>query len=357
MKICFLGDAGSVHTRRWIEFFRDNGNEVHLISFRNADIDGIKFYYMGDSININSDGGNQAYLKKVPSIKKIIKEIKPDIINAHYLTSYGFIGSLVKGKIPLVVSTWGTDILVTPKKNIAYKLLTEFVLKKSDLITSDSDYMSKEILNLKAREERVLTVPMGVSLSEANISNSKENRENLFLSMRTLCENSNVECILDAFKLVLEKYDDSKLIITNSGSSEEKILKYIKELNIEDKVEFLGFINREKLFELLNNGLSFISIPTSDSTSVTLLESMLCGALPIVSDLPANKEWIDNNVNGLILSNFDSKELSKLMIKSIEDKELIESSRKINKKIIMDRAIWEDNMNLVLNSYKNIIKK
>ena len=348
MKICFLGDAGSVHTRRWIEFFRDNGNDVHLISFRKANIDGIKFYYMGDSISINSDGGNQAYLKKVLAIRKIIKEINPDIINAHYLTSYGFIGSLVKGNIPLVVSTWGTDILVTPKKNIAYKLLTEFVLKKSDLITSDSDYMSKEILSLKAKEERVLTVPMGVSLSEANISNSKEERENLFLSMRTLCENSNVECILDAFKLTLEKYNNSKLIITNSGSSEEKILNYIKELGVENKVEFLGFINREKLFELLNNGLAFISIPTSDSTSVTLLESMLCGALPIVSDLPANREWIDDNSNGLILSNFAAEELSELMIKSIEDIELIKTAREINKKIIMDRAIWEDNMSLVL---------
>lgn len=356
MKICFLGDAGSVHTRRWIEFFRDTGNEVHLISFRNADINGVKLYYMGDSIKIDSDGGNKEYLKKIFKIKKIIKQINPDLINAHYLTSYGFIGSMVKGNIPFVVSTWGSDILVTPKKNIVYRLLTEYVLKKCDLVTSDSDYMSDEIVKLKADKNKVLTVPMGVSLSDINTENIKKEREKIFLSMRTLCENSNIERILEAFKIVLQKYNDSKLIITNSGSSEKNILKYIKELELEDNVEFKGFINRKQLFELLNDGLTFISIPTSDSTSVTLLESMISGSFPIVSDLPANREWIENGVNGLILDEFDSGKLSELMIRTIEDKELIKSSKKINEKIIKERAIWEDNMNMVINSYKKILK-
>ena len=121
-------------------------------------------------------------------------------------------------------------------------------------------------------------------------------------------------------------------------------------------MDFKGFINRRELFELLNKGLAFISIPNSDSTSVTLLESMISGSFPIVSDLPANKEWIEDSVNGLILSKFDSNELSKLMIRAIEDKELIKSSRKINKKIIEDRAVWEDNMSMALNSYKLILK-
>lgn len=354
MKICFLGDAGSIHTRRWIEYFRDTGNEVHLISFRNADISGIKFYYMGDSINIDSDGGNKAYLKKVPKIRRIIKEINPDLINAHYLTSYGFIGSLIKGRTPLVVSTWGTDILVTPKKNKAYKLLTEYVLKKCDLVTSDSDYMSEEIVNLKADKNKVLTVPMGVSLSDVDFNNVSKSRENIFLSMRTLCENSNVECILDAFKLVLEKYSDSKLIITNSGSSEKDILNYINELGIESNVDFKGFINREELFDLLNKGLSFVSIPTSDSTSVTLLESMISGSFPIVSDLPANREWIEDEVNGLILNDFNSKKLSELMIRTIEDKSLVKKAQDTNREIIKERAIWEDNMQIVLDAYRNL---
>ncbi|GAA0758159.1 glycosyltransferase [Clostridium sartagoforme] len=356
MKICFLGDAGSIHTKRWIEFFRDSGTEVHLISFRNANIPGIKFYYMGDSINIDGDGGNKEYLKKLFKIKSIIKNIKPDLINAHYLTSYGFIGSLVKGKIPFVVSTWGTDILVTPKKNKAYELLTKYVLKKCSLVTSDSEYMSKEIINLKADKKKVITVPMGVSLSDMDFQTINENRDNTFLSMRTLCENSNIECILEAFKLVLDKYSDSRLIITNSGTGEKDILNYISNLGIEKNIDFKGFINRKELLNLLGEGLGFISIPTSDSTSVTLLESMINGCFPIVSDVEANREWIKDEKNGLILKEINSQKLSKLMIRVIEDKNLIENARDINRKIIKERAIWEDNMKLIVDSYKKILK-
>ena len=239
MRICFLGDAGSIHIRRWIEFFRDTGNEVYIISFRDANIEGVKLYYIGDSININSDGGNASYLRKIFTIRRLIKKIKPDLVNAHYLTSYGLIGSLVKGNIPFVVSKWGSDILVTPKQNIIYKLLTEFVLRKCDLVTSDSNYMSKEIINLKAEKHKVITIPMVVSLSDIDLDKIKEDRSKIFLSMRTLCENSNIECILDAFKIVLEKYEDSRLVITNSGSSEKNILNYIKELGLEEKVEFI----------------------------------------------------------------------------------------------------------------------
>lgn len=355
MKICFLGDAGSVHIRRWVEFFRDSGNEVHLISFRYAKIDGIKLYNLDESVN--SNGNNIHYIKNIFKIRKIIKKINPDIINAHYLTSYGFIGSLVKGNIPFVVSTWGSDILVTPKKNKVYEMLTKYVLNKSDLITSDSEYMSSEIIKLNSDKNKVLTIPMGVSLSDIDFENINEDRDLVFLSMRTLCENSNIKCILDAFKIVLSKYENAKLIITNSGNLEEEILNYIEKIGIKNSVEFKGFINRENLFKLLNDGLAFISIPNSDSTSVTLLESMISGSFPIVSNLPANREWIDDEVNGLILENIDSDKLSQLMIRTIEDKNLIKNARKLNRRIIEERAVWEDNMNFAIKSYKKILNK
>ena len=356
MKICFLGDAGSVHILRWIEYFRENGHEVHVISFNNCDIDGVNMHFVGDSIEIDSSGGNTSYLKKIFAIRNLIKKIKPDIINAHYLTSYGFIGSLVKGKRKFVVSTWGSDILVTPKKNKIYRMLTEYVIKKSDLLTSDSKYMSQEIYNLGAEKGKVLTVPMGVNINEFKVCDFNEDRENVFLSMRTLCENSNLDVILEAFKIVLEKYSNSRLIVTNSGDKEKEVLGYIKKLDIEDKVEFLGFINRKQMSDILNKGLIFLSIPTSDATSVTLLESMATGTFPIVSNLPANKEWIEDGKNGYVLSKFNSEELSKLMIKALENDKFIKESRFINRNIIEDRAVWENNMKIVQDAYNKLLK-
>lgn len=355
MKICFLGDAASIHIRRWVEFFRDKGHDVIVISFRNADIHGVDLRYIGDNININSDGGNSAYLKNILKIRKIIKEVKPDLVNAHYLTSYGFLGSIIKDR-PLVVSTWGSDILVAPKKNIVYKKLTQFVLKRCNLVTSDSNFMSEEIVKLGYDKNKVLTAPMGIDPSKFYIDKKNNNNNRTFLSMRTLCPNSNIDIILKAFKELLQEEKEIKLILTNSGEDEEKVLKLIKDLNLEEYIEFLGFVDRDKVEELLKNCKIYLSIPNSDSTSVTLLEAMACGAFPIVSDLPANREWIEDNKNGFILKDNSVEELKQLMKKALNDNDLFEKVKERNESIIKSRAIWNDNMNFIENNFKKLIR-
>lgn len=106
MKICFLGDAQSIHIKRWCEFFRDKGDDVTIVTFRDNYIKNINVINLGKDIKVNSNGGNFSYLKKTEHIRNIIKDLKPDIVNSHYLTSYGLLGALTK-QTPLVVSTWG----------------------------------------------------------------------------------------------------------------------------------------------------------------------------------------------------------------------------------------------------------
>ncbi|MEG0132753.1 MAG: glycosyltransferase [Clostridium sp.] len=353
MKICFLGDAASIHIRRWCEYFRDKGHEVSIISFRVASIDGVSVHCVNDKLSVNSEGGNISYLKKIFKIRSIVKSIKPDIVNAHYLTSYGLIGTLV-GKKPLVVSTWGSDILVTPKRNIVYKELTKFVIRKCNLVTSDSKFMSKEIVNLGGNPNNIITVPMGINKNDFNAGNRVKDSK-VFLSMRTLCDNSNIGIILRAFEKMLKIHSDVKLILTNSGDKEDYVKQLIKELSIENSVEFMGFVSREQVSFLLKSSQVYLSIPTSDSTSVNLLEAMASGIFPIVSDLPANREWINNDENGYVLEELTEECLLKYMIKSLEEKELVEKSIEINKQIISERAIWDDNMAIVEEKYLELI--
>lgn len=356
MKICFLGDISSIHLVRWVEYFRDNGHSVSVISFSKGNISGVEVRYIGHNININGGGGNKQYLKKIGVIKKIVKEIGPDIINAHYLTSYGLIGAIIKDR-PLIVSTWGSDILVTPKKNIIYKKLTKYVLKKSNLVTSDSNFMSKEIEELGYPNNKIITSPMGIDINLFNSNGRKVNSTKVFLSMRTLCLNSNIDTIIKAFNIVHKKNKDTKLIITNSGDTKKHILDLINKLRLEDYVDYRGFVSRNDVARLLRESDVYLSIPTSDSTSVNLLEAMNSGILPIVSDLPANREWINNNENGLVLKNIDEIELADLMIKSVENSELIYGAMEINTSIIQDRAIWKNNMQIILDNYNKLIDR
>ncbi|ERI90756.1 glycosyltransferase, group 1 family protein [Clostridiales bacterium oral taxon 876 str. F0540] len=360
MKICFLGDAGSVHTLRWIEYFVYRNHEVHLITFSEfknvsklSDRENFYIHKIGE-FTINSDGGNWKYLLSLKEIKGLLKRIKPDIVNAHYITSYGFLSSLMNVH-NLVLSAWGSDILITPRKNKIYEFITRYALKKAKLITSDSEYMTTVINDLVKNE--VITVPMGVEERLCSLARQEDNNKITILSLRTVDRNCNIDCIVRAFNKLCKRYGNVRLIIANNGPEIENIKKLVKQLDLESKVDFRGFISRDSLIELLLEAQMYVSIPDSDSTSVTLLEAMACGTIPIVSNIPANCEWIRDNYNGLIVKRIDDSLLYESFLKAIEDKDLSKSCLVENRKMILEKAIWNNNMLHVESKYLQMLVK
>lgn len=351
MKICFLGDGNSIHIQRWLDYFKNRGHEVHLISFSVVSLEGIFVHKIGD-VDINENGGNWRYLLQIKKIKSLLKEINADIVNAHYITSYGLIAAL-SGSKNLVLSAWGSDILVTPKKNIVYKILTKFALNRSKLITSDSDIMTEEII--KMTKVKTITVPMGVEEKLLHLKRSENGIK--ILSLRTVNKNSNIDLIVKAFHKLseIEKDINIKLIITNSGSEMNNIKKMIEDMDLQEKVEIKGFVSREKILELLTTSQIFVSVLTSDSTSVTLLEAMATGVFPIVSNLPANKQWIENGKNGLVIEEFKEEELFNALRSAIKNSDLRVEAAEVNKIIIKERALWENNMGLVEKEMEEIL--
>jgi len=96
VRLCFLGDAGSIHLQRWIHYFLKAGYQVDVISFRPCEIQGAKVHLLAQG-----DGGRLAYVKAVFKIRSLMREIQPDMLHAHYATSFGLL-ALVSGYKPLV---------------------------------------------------------------------------------------------------------------------------------------------------------------------------------------------------------------------------------------------------------------
>lgn len=169
-KYLILADGSSPHTLKWAKELKKYFN-IYMISFNGISdeikemIDNNKLYDL--RVNISVSGENINVLKKILSVKKIIEKIDPCYINAHYITSYGSVAiaaamlSNYKGKV--ILSAWGSDILVTPFKNKLYFLLTKFCLSKSDVITSDSSYMCEVIKKIKFANN-IITFPFGVGV-------------------------------------------------------------------------------------------------------------------------------------------------------------------------------------------------
>jgi glycosyltransferase involved in cell wall biosynthesis len=216
MKILFLSDAGSFHTKRWVDYFVDKGYESYLFSLERSQGTKAEEIYLSPRTKISF----LKYLSALPELKNLIKKMSPDLVNAHFIPNYGFIGALSKSK-PLVVSTWGSDVLVSPEKSIFHKSRAKYVLSKADLITCDGTNLIQELIQLGVNKKRIIFAPMGVEQKLLRTrEGSIENKEEIILlSLRSLEPVYDLKTLIRAIPLILEKINKKiKFWITGEGS-------------------------------------------------------------------------------------------------------------------------------------------
>jgi len=340
-KYILFADGKSPHTLKWIKELIKY-YELYVISLRGYD-ENILHYIPKDRVivlneSVKTQGGNIKLLFKYFDLIKSINDINPKYLNAHFLSSYGVLAAFIKLKIPalkLIQSTWGTDVLVTPFESKIKFWAARFALSKADLITSDSYFMSDKIKEIYP-DSYIDTFPFG--LNEFDIEEIDKD-EDLIFSNRLLSKNYNIDKVIKWFATLEQKYN---LVIANNGDMKEELISLVDKLNIADRVKFVGFLNDKEQEYYYKKAKYYISIPTSDSTSVSLLEAMRYGCYPIVSNLAANREWIINNFNGsffnhnLILSNYNK------------------SIGLINQKIIYKNAIFSKSIENYVNRLKRV---
>ena len=340
-KYLLFSDAKSPHTLKWLKELVKY-YEVYLVSLNGVSTDLYELLpksrvFILNSSSLKSDGGNFGLFFKILNLKRVIKSIAPDFVNAHYISSYGFLASVLKSKnsrFKLILSAWGSDILITPFENRIRYLIAKYSLKKADLVTSDSYYMSDVITSIY-KEARVMTFSFGVDFI---YEDAIKKDDYLIFSNRALVDNSDILKILKWFTSLDKRY---KLIIANDGYLKEELKEFVKKNSLQDRVEFVGFLNKDEQSKLYKKARYYISIPKSDSSSVSLLEAMNYGCFPIVSNIAANREWILDGINGVF---FDENILLGYT----------DGYMDINKKIIEKRAIFKDSIKRYIKSLESL---
>lgn len=345
-KYVIIGNAESVHLVKWarelVKYF-----DVYIISSKKTN-DAIHSMVAGSKIfnldlNISERGGNWGLLRKYPTVKKIIRDIDPDFVNAHYITSHGFLAALIskfsRFRFTLIQSAWGSDILISPFRNKLYNFITRYSLDAGDLITSDSMHMTGVISTLSPTP--VITFAFGIDRLPDTAPENKT--ENLFFSNRILTENYNIGKVIRFFSKIAAADPGARLIISNDGSMRKELEQLVKDLGMENNITFKGFVSLEEQSSYYEKSQFFISIPESDATSVSLLEAMAYGCIPVVSDIPANHEWIRDQVNGIYYSEGTGMPA---LAEALKVKRTIFDK---NRSIIQEKAIFPDSIKKYVN--------
>lgn len=353
MKICFLAPANNYHTKKWCEYFINNGHEVHVISFIDNKIDGAFVHYINSGVNYDdSDIKKIKYLFNIKKIKTIINEINPDIINAHHATSYGMIAALCRFD-NYIVSVWGYDVYKFPKKSIFHKLYFKYLINKSKYIFSTSKAMAKEIKKYTNKEINI--TPFGVKMNLFKPNNDNKKKDNFVIgTVKSLKEKYGIRYIIEAVEFIKDEIPNLKVVIAGSGEQEKELKKLAKEKNVE--IDWLGSISQEKAALVWSNmDIALIpSIEDSESFGVSVIEAEASGVPVIITDVPGLMETTTKE-SRIVVKRKDSLSLAKAIL------ELYNNSNKRKKMGIEGRKFVEKKFEYnkcfkdIENIYKQII--
>jgi len=363
MRICFLSNARSTHTYRWIQYFADKGHEIHLLSYEEfpfKPVENLTMHRMNSVIpkNLSWFTFLTMFINSF-NVKKLIRSINPDIVHAHYMTDYGLLGYFVNFH-PWVITLWGSDILVAPKK-IFNKIMAKFILHSSDLVTCDSNDVKNACLKYIKQPGKVAVIQWGVDVSMFREKrNDRKKPGNItLLSNREFEPNYNIDSIIQTIPSIVEKYPDVKVILKNFyGTKEPELQQLAGSLNVTKYIEFINKkMDDNELPGMLYRADIFVSVPSSDGSSMALLEAMACGLPVIVSDLPANHEWITDGWNGFFVPVRNPEKLARSIIQLIEKPDLMQLFGERNAQIIRDRADRAKHMAHMENLYQQLLGK
>ena len=351
MRIAFLGDASLDHVRRWAGYFGERGHEALLLSFEEPGECPVPCRRLKPVLPTKLLG----YASALGSMKSELEFFRPDIVNALYAGGYGFVAAL-SGFGPLVVTTLGSDILIDYPSSPIHRLQIDYALRKAELVTTDADIVSERLVRSGIPPVKILKAYFGIDegvfhpVSGGGPGTGGGVR---IISTRNLHPLYDVECLIEALPALLERIE-AHTVICGEGPERAALERRVSRLGLGDRVEFKGRLHHEALAEELRSADLYVSTSRSDSTSVSLLEAMACGIPPVVTDLQANREWISDGVNGLLIPPGDSAALAAALRRMLEDHELAKRFREANLSIVRERGLWSENMAKVERAFTRL---
>jgi len=315
--VLLVGDGSSIHLRRLAAGLAQQNLQVELAGFEGDPVGELPFHRLGD-LPARIDA---RYALAIPRLASVIRRRRPRVVNAHYVTSFGVMSALALwlahptgARPPLIQTAWGDDLLVTPQRSRFMRRLVTFALRSAALMTGDA----QELRNVASGFAPRTPTASFVFGPPESLLQRHEQKAHVIVSARHLLPEMRVDLVIRSFlhaQAASPALADWSLVVVGDGPERG----FLEQLAAEgSNVEFRGAIDHGTLHDLLLRASVSVSVPVSDGTSATLLESLAAAAVPVVNDLPANLEWVDGGTAVIVGRNPTVDELSQGIVSAGE---------------------------------------
>lgn len=350
MRILYVSDAQSIHTRRWAQAFAATGAEVHVASFRPAQIDGVTVHRLP-----TAGLGRAGYLLAVPALRKLSARLCPDVVHAQYVTSYGFLSALARLK-PLVVTAWGTDVLIAPQESRLSRWLAMRALAAADQVTMVAEHMRAAVAALGVPAAAIAALPFGVDTEVFHppVAPRPSPPPLRVISTRNFGPVYSVQTVVDAVQRVLARGVDVRLDLVGAGPARAQLEARVQAAGLAQRTTFHGHVEPACLVALLGGAHVFVSSALSDGNNVSLNEAMACGCFPLATDIPANAQWIEHGRNGLLFPPGDDVALADAIVRAGDEPGWRAAAAADNRAIVEQRADWRMSVKQMAEIYERL---
>jgi len=355
IRVCLLAPANSVHTRKIAYSLIKNGYDVLIVSFHQYNGKDLPVSYVSP---VWSSFGKLNYVLNTNRVKRAVEDFNPDILHAHYVSSYGFVGSLLDFH-PYVVSVWGSDIFDFPKTSFFHRHLVKRALQKADFILSTSNMMALE--THKYTNKEVFVTPFGVDCEVFRPMPELKPKDRIVIgTIKALKPKYGVEYLIRAFKILSDKHPDMplELWIGGDGYLRQELDELSQALGIGHKVKFLGFIPHEDVPRYFNAFTVSVSVSVSESESfgVAVVEAEACGIPVVVSNVGGLPEVVKDGETGFIVPPMNAEATAEAIEKILLDDELRERLSVNARNFVLENYNWNDNLRLITSIYNQALR-
>ncbi len=260
--------------------------------------------------------------------KKLVQEINPDIVHAHWLIPGGYVTRKALGKEPpLFMSMHGTDVFLIDKMRIAQRLAKKAIHSAHNL-----HFVSEELRSIVERRYgdvggRDFVLPMVFGLESFSRAASKPRETKRILFVGRLMEVKGVDVLIKAFSKFLENdsLSDYALDIVGDGPELDSLLHLARQEQIEEKIVFHGSKQRNEIADFYANADLFVlpskttALGEKEGLGLVVLEAMMSGVPVIGTDCGGIKETIEHGKTGIIVAENDVDALHIAMVDLIKD--------------------------------------
>ena len=350
MRLMFLGPA-TIHQVSWLNEFHRQGVAVELVTSHRPEAPLGTFPVSDLSFGV---GGRARFLRSIPAMKRLIRAKRPTLVVAYNASSYGLAARL-SGFRPYIVVTAGSDINLSLTRRPHLYPVVRYALAGAERVICWSPTMRQAVGRFGVPEQRILIQPRGVALQRFTLSqHSAKNTTFTLICIRRFTRLFHHRTLIEACRMLASTSLPFQLYLCGDGPERARIQQLVSSYALTDRVQFFYEVDHDRVADLLRSAHVYVALPEIDGASASLFEAMSVGAYPVVSDIDANRIWIQDGINGRLVRFDDPMALAQIIATLYENQSLLSRATQANRETVEHRLNLAHNTRTFAELFRQI---